>query len=86
MTPSERRQVAALLRRAARRAENASVHGYYGDIWDWLLLSGATAPKIRDHALREWHRVLPRRREVGIGLRVLLALMLSAAIEAGDLP
>lgn len=81
MTPSERRQVVALLRRAARMTELLR-HNSVWDAIEWF----APSVSVRDHALREWHRVLPRRTEVGIEHRVMLALLLADAIEAGDLP
>lgn len=85
MTPTERRQVAALLRRAARIVARMAYTRHRISVWDAIeRLAPSTC--VRYHALREWHRALPRRRGFGIELRVLLALMLSAAIEAGDLP
>lgn len=85
MTPTERRQVATLLRRAARFAEDPSEVGSNDNsVWGGIVWFGKRAT--RDAALREWHRALPRRTEVGIERRVLLALFLAAAIEAGDLP
>lgn len=85
MTPTERRQVAALLRRAAQHAEHETVIG--GD--DCSICGGIVRYgnyPIRYYALREWDIALPRNIKASVSRRVLLALMLSAAIEAGDLP